>query len=70
MNKIYIEVSIGELIDKITILEIKKEKISNKNNLEFIDKEYASLNQSLKKNVKISTEIKNLWIELKSINLI
>ena len=49
MNKIYIEVSIGELIDKITILEIKKEKISNKNNLEFIDKEYASLNQSLKK---------------------
>ena len=69
MNKIYIEVSIGELIDKITILEIKKEKISNKNNLEFIDKEYASLNQSLKKNVKISTEIKNLWIELKSINL-
>ena len=69
LDKILAEISAGELLDKITILEIKKEKISNKNNLEFIDKEYASLNQSLKKNVKISTEIKNLWIELKSINL-
>ena len=40
MNKIYIEVSVGELIDKITILEIKREKISDKDSLESINKEY------------------------------
>ena len=69
MNKIYIEASVGELIDKITILEIKKEKISDKNSLDIINKEYDSLKESMEKNVKMNDEIKNLWNELKTINL-
>jgi len=69
MNKIYIEASVGELIDKITILEIKIEKISDKNSLEIINKEYSSLKESMKKNVKINDEIKKLWGELKALNL-
>jgi len=52
MNKIYIETSVGELVDKITILEIKKEKVSDQKNLEMIDKEYASLKDSVKKKLK------------------
>ena len=69
MNKIYIESSVGELIDKITILEIKKEKISDKKSLEIIEREHSSLKESLKKNVKMTDELKNLWTELKSLNL-
>ena len=69
MNKIYIEASVGELIDKITILEIKREKISDKNSLEIINKEYSSLKESMKKNVKINDKIKKLWGELKALNL-
>ncbi len=69
MNKIYIEASVGELIDKITILEIKREKISDKNSLEIINREYSSLKESVKKNVKINDEIKKLWGELKALNL-
>tara|TARA_B100000586_G_scaffold150965_1_gene109633 strand:+ start:1827 stop:2216 length:390 start_codon:yes stop_codon:yes gene_type:complete len=69
MNKIYIEASVGELIDKITILEIKREKISDKNSLEIINREYSSLKESIKKNVKINDEIKKLWGELKALNL-
>ena len=48
MNKIHIQTSAGELIDKITILEIKKEKISDTKSLEIINKEYSSLVNSLK----------------------
>ena len=69
MNKIYIETSVGELVDKITILEIKKEKISDQKNLEMIDKEYASLKDSVKKSLKINDEIKDLWKQLKEVNL-
>ena len=69
MNKIYIESSVGELIDKITILEIKREKISDKDSLEIIEREHSSLKESLKKNVKMTDELKNLWTELKSLNL-
>ena len=69
MNKIYIETSVGELVDKITILEIKKEKISDQKNLEMIDREYASLKDSVKKNLKINDEIKDLWKQLKEVNL-
>ena len=69
MNKILIQTSAGELIDKITILEIKKEKISDTKSLEIINKEYSSLVNSLKKNLKIEDSIKKLWIELKKINL-
>ena len=49
MNKIYIETSVGELIDKITILEIKKSKISNKEKIVQIEKEYISLIDTTKK---------------------
>ena len=52
MKKVYIETSIGEIIDKLTILEIKKKKISKKAHLAQINKEYSSLKNSLKKNVK------------------
>ena len=69
MNKIHIETSAGELIDKITILEIKKEKISDKKSLEIIDKEYSSLKASVKKSLKINDEIKKLWDQLKEVNL-
>ena len=43
MNKIIIEVSVGELLDKISILEIKKEKIKDKEKLRFINDEYKIL---------------------------
>ena len=69
MNKIYIETSVGELVDKITILEIKKEKVSDQKNLEMIDREYASLKDFVKKNLKINDEIKDLWKQLKEVNL-
>ena len=69
MNKIQIETSAGELVDKITILEIKKEKVSDQKSLEIIDKEYSSLRDSMKKNLKINDEIKRLWDQLKEVNL-
>ena len=61
MIKIYIEASAGELIVKITILEIKKEKFSDKSSLEIIKKEYSSLTKSREKNINITEEIKKLW---------
>ena len=69
MKKIYTETSVGEIIDKITILEIKKKKISKKSNLSQINKEYLVLTKSIKKNVKISKKFKKLWIDLKKTNL-
>ena len=69
MNKIYIETSAGELVDKITILEIKKDKISDKRKLEIINKEYSSLKTSVQKNLELNDEIKNLWSQLKEVNL-
>jgi len=69
MKKIYTETSVGEIIDKITILEIKKKKISKKSNLSQINKEYLVLTNSIKKNVKISKKFKKLWIDLKKTNL-
>ena len=69
MNKIYAEISAGELVDKITILKIKKEKITNKGKLIEINKELDSLtstfNKSIKKNINLETLVK----ELKNINL-
>ncbi len=69
MNKIYAEISAGELVDKITILKIKKEKITNKEKLIEIKKELDSLintfNKSIKKNINLETFTK----ELKNINL-
>ena len=65
MNKVYIETSVGELLDKITILEIKKDKITDEKNLKMINKEYLSLKDSMNKVLKINKEILNLTKELK-----
>ena len=51
MNKIIVEVSIGELLDKISILEIKQEKIKDKDKLKFISDEHAVLKNQLEKNL-------------------
>ena len=68
MNKIIVEVSIGELFDKISILEIKKEKIKDKDKLMFINDEYNILNDQLKKNVKTDDKLNQLFKSLKEIN--
>ena len=69
MDKILAEISAGELIDKITILEIKKEKISNKDKLIEVDKELISLNKTLKKSINDENKISNFKSDLKNINL-
>ena len=69
MKKIYTEVAVGEIIDKITILEIKRKKISNRSNLAKINKEYSILKKSIKKNMKINSKLKILWKDLKETNL-
>ena len=53
MNKILVEVSVGELLDKISILEIKKEKIKDPDKLKFINDEYNILSEQFKKNIKL-----------------
>ena len=69
LNKIFAEISAGELIDKITILEIKKEKILNKEKLLEINKELNSLLDTLNKSNIDKVSIEVLWAELKKINL-
>ena len=68
MNKILVEVSVGELLDKISILEIKKEKIKDTDNLKFINDEYLVLTKQLDKNIALKDELKKLYEELKAIN--
>ena len=68
MNKIIIEVSIGELLDKISILEIKQEKIKNTEKLKFINNEYSILKKQLEKNVKSDDKLNDLYQSLKEIN--
>ena len=68
MNKILVEVSVGELLDKISILEIKQEKIKDTENLKFIKDEYNILKAELDNNVKNSENLKNLFNSLKEIN--
>ena len=68
MNKIIVEVSIGELLDKISILEIKQEKIKDPEKLKFINNEHAILKDQLKKNVKSDDKLNNLYQSLKEIN--
>tara|TARA_Y100001936_G_C15717415_1_gene479180 strand:- start:247 stop:636 length:390 start_codon:yes stop_codon:yes gene_type:complete len=68
MNKILIEVSIGELLDKISILEIKNEKIKDPNKLEYISYEYSILKKQLDDNVKIDDNLNKLFKSLKEIN--
>tara|TARA_B100001121_G_C18297961_1_gene438359 strand:- start:186 stop:575 length:390 start_codon:yes stop_codon:yes gene_type:complete len=68
MNKILVEVSAGELLDKISILEIKSEKIKDKEKLNFIKNEYKILKDQLNTNIKNFNEIKSLYNLLKEIN--
>ena len=69
MDRILAEISAGELIVKITILEIKKEKISNKEKLIEVDKELVSLNETLKKSINDENKILSFKNDLKNINL-
>ena len=68
MNKIIVEVSIGELLDKISILEIKKEKIKDAEKLKFINNEYSILKNQLDENIKSDEKLNNLYQSLKEIN--
>ena len=68
MNKILVEVSVGELLDKISILEIKKEKITDQESLKFIEKEYLILKDQLNKNIKYDEKLDGLFNKLKKIN--
>ena len=68
MNKIIVEVSVGELLDKISILEIKKEKIKDPEKLKFISNEHSILKDQLEKNVESDDILEKLFQKLKDIN--
>ena len=68
MNKIIVEVSIGELLDKISILEIKQGKIKDPEKLKFINNEHSILKDQLGRNVKSDDKLNNLYQSLKEIN--
>ena len=68
MNKIIVEVSIGELLDKISILEIKQEKIKDSEKLRFISNEHSILKDQLDKNIKTDGKLEKLFQSLKEIN--
>ena len=68
MNKIIVEVSIGELLDKISILEIKQGKINDTEKLKFINNEHSILKDQLEKNVKSDDKLNDLYQSLKEIN--
>ena len=68
MNKILVEVSVGELLDKLSILEIKKIRIKDPSKLNFINEEYDILKNQFEKNVKIDDKLNDLFKELKDIN--
>ena len=68
MNKILVEVSIGELLDKISILEIKQEKIKDPEKLKFINKEHLILKDQLSSNVKSDQKLTEFFESLKQIN--
>ena len=69
LNQILAEISAGELLDKITILEIKKEKIKDSHKLKIIDKELLSLKKTSNEKIPDKSKIKNLIITLKETNL-
>ena len=68
MNKIIVEVSVGELLDKISILEIKKEKIKDAEKLKFINNEHSILKNQLDENIKSDEKLNKLYQSLKKIN--
>jgi len=67
-KKILSEISAGELLDKISILEIKLEKIKDKNNLDEINKEYKILRNAQNSNIEITDKIEKLFQEIKEVN--
>ena len=69
MNKILVEVSVGELLDKISILEIKKERITDLESVKFIQNEYSILKDQLDKNIKDDEKLDRLFDKLKKINM-
>ena len=69
LNKLLAEISAGELVDKITILEIKKKKIKDQEKLAEVDKELISLNNTFQKNISQNADLKNMIKDLKEINL-
>ena len=69
MNKILVEVSVGELLDKISILEIKKERITDPESAKFIQNEYSILKDQLDKNIKHDESLDELFNKLKDINI-
>ena len=69
LDKILAEISAGELVDKITILEIKKTKISDQEKLKEVDKELISLNSTMNHFIKDKKDIIDLKKKLKNINL-
>ena len=68
MNKILVEVSVGELLDKISILEIKQEKIKDPSKLKFINEEHSILKDQLNSNVESDQKLTELFDSLKQIN--
>ena len=68
MDKIIVEVSVGELLDKISILEIKQDKIKDPDKLEFINTEHSILKNQLEKNVQSNSKLQELFSSLKEIN--
>ena len=68
MNKILVEVSVGELLDKISILEIKQDKIKDHEKLKFINDEHSILKSQLEQNVKTNEKLEKLFQSLKEIN--
>ena len=68
MNKILVEVSVGELLDKLSILEIKQEKIKDLEKLKYINDEHDILKDQLDKNVKSDDKLEELFKTLKQIN--
>ncbi len=68
MNKIIVEVSVGELLDKISILEIKQGKIKDPEKLKFINNEHSILKSQLEKNIKSDKKLDKLYLSLKEIN--
>ena len=69
MNKIIVDVSVGELLDKISILEIKQDKIKDPKKLNFINNEHSILKNQLEKNVKSDEKLEKLFQDLKDINV-
>ena len=67
-NKIYAEISVGELLDKISILEIKQKNLKDNEKIKIVNKELESLNMTLNKDVTMTEEIQSLYQDLKKIN--